>query len=310
MIYFSEVTFTWTCTSDDCFAVFVTEDGDVSTVPLGTGITGMYASEDDIVPNYIRLVVTHDDKVEIFRGSKYEPEGMVLWYTVTQENSGESWFCPRKVYHCPHCEDVMLVMNDCDGFNQKILKYKITESSVDYKVSSILDSKTTDPFFCPMGKEFIVGSTTSKSSYPLYSFRNEDGLNFWSVPSTLLGDKHWSYSCLTLVQRFVAYGFNKDGTVTASTIVGNRGSEQLRRYSNITPGIKATHAEAFEGYDKTIIHWFSTENGPVFWETFDTPVLEIDAPKVEEEKKYEVTFTFSNQGEGKKSFTKTVTVVP
>jgi hypothetical protein len=308
--HFSGLTFTWTCTSDDCMAIFVTDDGDVSTFPIGQGITGMYASEDDLVPNYVRLIATHDDKVEIFRGSRYEPGGMVLWYTLSQANSGESWFCPKQVYHCPINEDVLLVMNNCQGYNQKILKYKIGDMTVDFINATNLDSLNADPFFCPMGHEFIVGSTSSKHKHPLYSFGTSDDLNFWSVPPNLLGDNFWNYSCLTHMFRFVSYGFNKDGTVTATTIVGNRGSQQLRRYSNIATGIHASAAYAYEGFDESIIHWFITEDGPLFFETFDKPVLEIETPKVTEEKEFEVTFTFSNQGSGKKTMTKKVTVVP
>lgn len=310
VIHFSGLTFAWTCTSDDCMGIFATDEGDISVVSLGKGITGMFVSEDDIVPNYIRLVATHDDKVEIFRGPKHEPDGMVLWYTMTQENANESWFCPRKVYHCPLNEDVLLVLNDCDGYNQKILKYKIGDITLQYINSTNFDSLNQSPFFCPMGNEFIVGSTKSKNANPLYSFSTSDDLNYWTVPKDLLGNSHWSYTCLTHMKKFVSYGYNKDGQVTATTIIGNRGSEQLRRYPNMIQVMNVNAAHSYEGFEGNIIHWLSTDDGPVFFEVFDKPILEIRAPKVDKETEYNVKFSFTNSGSGSKSFTKKVTVVP
>ena len=112
------------------------------------------------------------------------------------------------------------------------------------------------------------------------------------------------------MSRFVTYGFSKDGTVTASVIVGNRGSEQLRRYSNVIPGIAATAASASEGIEGSVLHWFTTADGPLFFETYDKPILEITADKVTQSKEVNVTFTFTNNGTGKKTFTKKVTVNP
>lgn len=302
--------FTWTCTNDDCFALFVSHEGDVAKLSLGEGIRDMYASEDDTIPNWIRLVATLEDKVEIFKGPKYEPEGMTLWYTLTNTNAGESWFCPTHAYHCPLNDDVLLVMNDCEGYNQKVLKYKIGDMKVDFMNATNLDSLNNAPFFCPMGHEFMVGSTSSKHHHPLYSFGTTDDLNFWTVPKDLLGDNYWNYSCLSHMHRFVSYGFDKDGSVTASVIHGNRGSEQLRRYTNIISGIGATAAYAYEGFEHSIIHWFVTEDGPLFYETYDAPILELDSKKVDKETEVEVTFTFSNDGKGSRTFKKMVTVVP
>lgn len=183
---------------------------------------------------------------------------MTLWYTVDQHNSYEDWFCPTRVYHCPDNDDVLEVLNDCQGQNQKILKYRIGDVSVTMMNKTNLDSLTQNPFFCPMGSEFIVGSTSSQSPHPVYSFGTHDDLNFWSIPKNLLGDSFWQYSCLTHMKRFVIYGFNKDGTLTASVLVGNRGSDQLKRYSNVIPGITATDAHAYEGIDDSVVHWFNT----------------------------------------------------
>jgi hypothetical protein len=291
-------------------AIFVQKDGEVSTVSLGTGVRDMYASVDDTIPNWIRLIATVEGKVEIFRGPKYEPEGMTLWYTLNQRNSSEEWFCPTHTYHCPMNDDVLLVMNDCEGYNQKILKYKINDIKVNFINATNLDSLNKSPFFCPMGHEFIVGSTSSTHKHPLYSFGTSDDLNFWSVPPSLLGNNFWNYSCLTHMRKFVSYGFDKDGKITATTIIGNRGSEQLRRYSNIVSGIEASAAYAYEGFEGSVIHWFVTSDGPLFYETYDKPILELDAPKVGRETEFDVTFTFSNQGDGKRTFTKKVTVVP
>lgn len=292
--YVNHVLFTWMCTNDDCMGVFVQDDGDVSTVSLGTGIRDMYISHDNQVPNWLRLVASLEGKVEIFRGPKYEPEGMSLWYTITEHNSEEDWFCPTHIYHCPDNDDVLEIMNDCQGYNQKILKYKINDMKITLWNKTNLDSLNNAPFFCPMGDEFIVGSTSSQHTHPLYSFGTHDDLNFWSVPPSLLGDNFWNYSCLSHIKRFVSYGFDKDGSVTATVIVGNRGSEQLRRYSNVVSGIEASAAYAFEGIEGGIVHWFTTENGPLFYETFDTPALELEAAKVDKKTEVEVTFTFSN----------------
>jgi len=162
-----------------------------------------------------------------------------------------------------------------------------------------------------MGHEFITGSTKSTDHHPLYSFSTHDDLNFWTVPTELLGNnKNWGYSCLSNQKRFVTYGYNKDGTIVASTIVGNRGSQQLSRYSSVVTGVTASAGRAYEGFQENIIHWFTTDEGPLFFETFAQPVLEIKAPKVEKETDVDVTFTFTNNGTGKKSFTKKITVVP
>ncbi len=255
-------------------------------------------------------MVSINGVVEIFRSSKYEPSGLSLWYTVDQEASREDWFCPTNVYHCPDNEDVLEILNDCGGYNQKILKYMIGDMKPTFLTSVNLDSLTQSPFFCPMGSEFIVGSPKSTKKYPLYSFGTHDDLNFWTVPPSLLGDSSWTFECLSHMRRFVTYGFNKDKTIDATVIIGNRGSEQLRRYSNVVKGIHANAASASEGMDGSVLHWFSTDKGPLFFETYDKPILEITAAKVTQTKTVDVTFTFSNQGTGKKSFTKSVTVTP
>lgn len=306
----ADVLFTWTCSHDNCFGIFVQKDGDVSTVNLGEGILDMFISEDHLIPNWIRVVAVLEDKVEIFRGPKYEPEGVVLWYTLDSSNAGEDWFCPTRAYHCPFGDDTLEVMNNCEGYNQKVLKYKIGDMTVDFINNTNLDSLVENPFFCPMGHEFIVGSVHSKHHHPVYSFGTSDDLNFWTIPKTLLGDQFWNYTCLSHMSRFVTYGFDKDGRVTATTIVGNRGSEQLRRYSNVVTGLEATRGVAYEGMDNSIIHWFTTTEGPIFYETYDKPILELDSPAVEKETEFEVTFTFHNQGEGKATMKKKVTVVP
>jgi hypothetical protein len=304
------ILFTWTCTDDDCFAIFAQENGDVSTVSLGAGIRDIFIGEDDVIPNWIRIVATSEGKVEIFKGPKYEPEGVTLWYTMTDSNANEPWFCPTHAFHCPLNQDVLLIMNDCEGYNQKILKYRIGDSRVNFIESSKLDSLTQAPFFCPMGHEFIIGSVDSKHDHPLYSFSAHDDLNFWTVPKDLLGDNFWNYSCLSHMFRSVSYGFDKDGSVTATTIVGNRGSQQLSRYSTVVSGIEATAAYAYEGFHNSVLHWFLTSNGPLFYETFDHPILELTTPKVTEETQKEVTFTFTNSGKGKRTFTKSITVLP
>lgn len=112
------------------------------------------------------------------------------------------------------------------------------------------------------------------------------------------------------MKRFVTYGFNKDKTIDATVIVGNRGSDQLRRYSNVIKGVHANNAMASEGMEGSVLHWFSTDNGPLFFETYDKPILEITANKVTQATPVQVTFSFTNQGSGKKTFTKTVNVTP
>jgi hypothetical protein len=308
--YLSNVLFTWTCSNGNCFAIFVQNNGDVSLVNIGGGVKDMFFGLDNQIPNWIRLVVTTNDSVEIFRSSKYEPSGMSLWYTISQENSREEWFCPTNIYHCPDNEDILEILNDCQGYNQKVLKYRIGDMKVDFLNKTNLDSLTMNPFFCPMGSEFIVGSTSSKNKYPLYSFGTTDDLNFWTVPPTLLGDNFWTFNCLSHMKRFVTYGFNKDKTVDATVIVGNRGSDQLRRYSNVIKGVHANNAMASEGMEGSVLHWFSTDNGPLFFETYDKPILEITANKVTQATPVQVTFSFTNQGSGKKTFTKTVNVTP
>jgi len=163
-----------------------------------------------------------------------------------------------------------------------------------------------------MGSEFIVGSTSSQSQHghPVYSFGTQDDLNFWTVPTDLLGDSFWQYSCLSHMKRFVIYGFNKDGTLTASVLIGNRGSDQLKRYATVIPGISATDAHAYEGIDNSVVHWFNTTNGPLFFETYDTPILELSAKKVTQATQVDVTLTFTNTGTGKKVITKKVTINP
>lgn len=306
----SDVLFTWTCNNTDCFAIFVQNSGEVATVSLGPGILSAFAGVDNQVPNWLRLVAISQGTVEVFRASKFSPQGMTLWYTVDQSNAYEEWFCPTKVFHCPDNEDVLEVLNDCQGFNQKVLKYKIGDVSITMMGKTNLDSLTQNPFFCPMGNEFIVGSTSSQEKHPLYSFGTQDDLNFWTVPRDLLGDSFWQYSCLSHAKRFVTYGFNKDGTLTASVLVGNRGSDQLKRYSNIIPGITATDAHAYEGIDDSVVHWFNTAQGPLFFETYNTPILELSAKKVTQSTQVDVTLTFTNNGTGKKVLTKKVTINP
>lgn len=159
--YLSNVLFTWTCSNGNCFAIFVQNNGDVSLVNIGGGVKDMFFGLDNQIPNWIRLVVTTNDSVEIFRSSKYEPSGMTLWYTISQDNSSEDWFCPTNIYHCPDNEDILEILNDCQGYNQKVLKYRIGDMKVDFLNKTNLDSLTINPFFCPMGSEFIVGSTSS-----------------------------------------------------------------------------------------------------------------------------------------------------
>jgi hypothetical protein len=286
------------------------DQGEVTKISLGKGINDIYISEDDTVPNWIRLVATSEGKVEIFKGPKHEPDVITLWYTLTTSNASESWFCPTHAFHCPLNDDVLLVMNDCSGYNQKILKYKINDMRVDFLENAKLDTLSENPFFCPMGHEFIVGSRSSKSENPLYSFSTHDDMNFWTVPKDLLGDSHWHYSCLSHMKKFVTYGFDSDGSVTATVMAGNNGSQQLRRYPNIVSGIEASSAFAYEGFEGSVIHWFSTSKGPLFYETFQHPVLELTSQKVTEETEKDVTFTFKNSGKGKRTFTKKVTVVP
>jgi len=67
------VLFTWTCTDTDCHALFVQDHGgDVSKIDLGLGVRDMVITEDHLVPNWIRVIATFEDKVEIFRGPRYE----------------------------------------------------------------------------------------------------------------------------------------------------------------------------------------------------------------------------------------------
>jgi hypothetical protein len=138
----NNVLFTWTCNNTDCFAIFVQNSGEVATVSLGSGIVSAFLGVDNQVPNWLRLVVISQGTVEIFRASQFSPQGMTLWYTIDSNNAYEDWFCPTKVFHCPDNEDVLEVLNDCQGYNQKILKYKIGDISVTMMNKTNLDSLT------------------------------------------------------------------------------------------------------------------------------------------------------------------------
>lgn len=235
---------------------------------------------------------------------------MQLWYTMDATNAEEDWFCPTYIQHCPNNQDVLEVLNNCGGFNQKILKYKIGDVSIKLINKVNLNALNNEPFFCPMGDEFIVGSTLTKVNDPLYSFGTTDDLNYWSVPKELLGDNFWQYSCLSDIKRFVVYGFNANNTIDATVMVGNRGSDQLTRYSNVIKGVKATDGQAFVGIDGSIVHWFNTDKGSFFYETFNTPILELTAKAVTKATQVDVTLTFTNAGQGKKVLNKKVTINP
>ena len=173
-----------------------------------------------------------------------------------------------------------------------------------------LDALVQEPFVCPQGYEYVVGSTKSNDANPVYAITGRDDLNIFTIPSSLLGNRKWGYTCLTHMKSFVTYGFNEDGTVNASVILGNRGSEQMRRYPIAVEGLHATDAHAFEGFNNSVLHWFTTDDGPVFYETYDRPIVQLESPKVLAPTDYIVTFTVTNKGDDKVTFKRKVTVHP
>jgi hypothetical protein len=303
---FGDIMSTWTCDSIGCYIIFVQEDGDVTMKKLSNTTKDVYTSPDPDSSLYMRVVVSDGEKVQFYRASVTEPEAMVLYYTLEQVNSGQTWFCPSTVYHCPNSVDVFEVLNDCDGYNQRILKFFIGGTTPVFIEDVNVDSLSTNPFFCPMGSEFIVGSTMTLKGTKAYSFTTHDSLNFFSFPQENLGSQ-WTYNCLSSSKRFVTYGHQADGTVTATVMLGNRGAQQLKRFPAVIPGINAVQAEAYT-VKQGVLHWFNTGNESVFVLTYDAPWLELTSKKVDKDTDVDVDIVFTNPGTESLTIKKTVTV--
>lgn len=302
---YEDTAFTWTCDSKDCYVLVIQDDGDVSRVTLSHSTQSVYYSHDPHDPLQMRLYATDGQTVKFWTGPRHEPEGLVLWYELTQENAGQDWFCPIQVTHCPNSADVFEVLNNCDGYNQKILKYFIGGFKPEYIESSTVDKLLHNPFFCPMGEEFIIGSTQSFETNPVYSTTTHDDLSLFSIPSDLTGN-NWRYSCLSRDHRFVMYKYENGGTVQATVMIGNRGSSQLTRYPVIIPGLNVSIAHAYPSFDG-ILHWFESNGDHLFFVTFDTPKLELTAQSVTQDTKVSVNIKFSN-GKSTLDMKKDVTV--
>jgi len=303
---FGDLASAWTCDSKGCYVIFALADGDVSIVDVSKDTVDVYVSKDPKSDFNIRVVVSDGSAVTFWRGPLHEPDALSKYYTLEQSNSGQTWFCPTVVYHCPFNTNVFEVMNDCEGYNQRILKFWIGETRPAFIEDVNVDSLSNAPFFCPMGDEFIVGSTRTLKGIKTYSFTTHDSLNYFSYPENLLGTR-WTYDCLSSASRFVTYGFQSDGSVTATVMLGNRGAQQLTRFPVVIPGIHAVQASAFTVSQGTL-HWFNTGSGSVFVLTYDAPWIELTASAVEKDTVVDVDFSFTNPGGDNQIITKKVTV--
>lgn len=304
---YKDTTFTWTCDSKECYALIVQDDGDLSKVTLSHSTKSVFYSHDPHDELSMRLYATDGNTVKIWTGPRHEPEALVLWYEITEENAGQDWFCPSQVTHCPDSADVLEVLNNCDGSNQKVLKFNIAGFKPDFYESANLDGLLPNPFFCPMGSEFIFGSTHSFSDNAVYSTSTHDDLSYYSIPKELVGH-NWRYSCIQRDRRFVMYKYENGGTVQATVMVGNRGHSQLTRYPVIIPSLKVSNAHAFPSFDG-IMHWFDVQGEHLFFVTFTTPKLDLTAQAVEKETKVDVEIEFSN-GKNSMVMKKEITVTP
>lgn len=306
---YKDTVFTWTCDSKECYVLVAQDDGDVSKVTLSHDTKSVWYSQNPKDDLQMRLYATDGQTVKIWVGPRHEPEGLYLWYTITHDNSGQDFFCPTQVTHCPDSVDVMEILNDCEGQNQKILKFDISGTKAQFYEYVNLDRIMYHPFFCPMGSEFIIGSTKTFDNNRVYSINTHDDLNYWSIPQNLTA-QNWHYSCLQRDRRFVMYAYEGDATVQASVLIGNRGSSQLTRFPIVVPGLKVAIAHAYPSFDG-IMHWFDVDGDHLFFVTFDAPKLELNANKVTQETKVNASFEFTNgNGRNKYVMQKQITVTP
>lgn len=291
---YKDTAFTWTCDSTSCYVLIIQDDGDVSRINLSHDTKSVFYSNDPEDDLEMRMYATDGVSVKFWVGPRHEPGGLILWYELTAENSGQDWFCPMQVTHCPDSVNVFEVLNDCEGRNQKILKYKISGARPEYWESSRLDRPEVSPYFCPMGSEFVIGTLHSVAHEHLYSTGTKDGLEYYSVPGDLTADGFYHISCLSRDRKVVIYARETDNSLKATVMMGNRGEQQLLRYPTIISGLNAHRAHGYPSFDG-VLHWFQSEEDHFFFVTFDTPKLELVADHVTQDTEVTIKIVFSNE---------------
>lgn len=292
---YKDTAWTWTCDASSCYVLVIQDDGDVSRITLSHDTKSVHYSNDPQDDLEMRLYASDGTSVKFWVGPRHEPGGLVLWYELTAENSGQDWFCPMQVIHCPDSVDVFEVLNDCAGRNQKILKYKISGAKPEYWEASRLDRLEAQPFFCPMGSEFIIGSQHSHAHEQLYSTGTKDGLEYYSIPAEITANGFFHISCLSRDRKVVVYAREEDQTLQATVIEGNRGEQQLLRYPVIIPGLNVFRGHGYPSFDG-VLHWFQVdEDAHFFFVTFDTPKLELVARQVDQDTDVNIKIVFSNK---------------
>lgn len=291
-----DIAFIWICNANDCFAIFVNtttlkHDQVLLTEKKKSLNDAMFSN------NYgdeIRLIASYESSIK-FWVSKKSAFSFKVWTKIDSSNAPVRQFCPKNIHVCPDSNFVFEAFNDCNGFNQKILKWTINSLPFSYKTSVTGYSDYLDGEFCPMGDEFIVSSKTQNA--PIYSFFTQDDLNYWSVPSEFTeGMTNYKHYCLSHSKKAVFYSYNKDKSIyNLMVIYGNRGTQQIKRYPVLKKGMNIIDARAFIGVQaNSILHLVFTKEGkPKWYQTFDGPVVKIESTG--ETGTFHPEFTFSNE---------------
>jgi hypothetical protein len=173
--------------------------------------------------NNIRLMASYTTKIMIWEAKKATLQ-FFEWGTIDSTNSGVMQFCPKGIYVCPDSNVVFEAFNDCDGFNQKIIKWTIRTKPAVLRTTVTGYADYPQGEFCPVGDEFFV--YTQSQNAPIYSFFTQDDLNYWTIPPQFYEGGHTNYvgNCLSAQKRVVFHSHNEDkSTFNIMVVYGNRG---------------------------------------------------------------------------------------
>ena len=307
---YSDVTFTYICNETDCYVILYSESTKNQAQFL---ITEDKTTLNDVMMSHdyntgIRIIASFADKIVFYSGTTSN-FALKKYNQIDSSNAPVQQFCPKNIDVCPDSQFIFEAFNDCNGNNQKIMKWNIQQSSFVYKTSVTGYSDYDGGQFCPMGDEFIVSSKTQNA--PIYGFYTQDDLNYWSTPyeefsQNLSGYKH---NCLSAMKRAVFYSYNKDKTeFNVMVIYGNRGAQQVKRYPVMKFGLKVDDMEAFVGFQKNaVLHLTFVGDQPQWYQTFDGPVVKVTSTA--DAGVYYPDFTFTNKSGIKYTVKKAVNVV-
>ena len=110
------------------------------------------------------------------------------------------------------------------------------------------------------------------------------------------------------MKRAVFYSYDQSMTTfNVMIIYGNRGNQQVKRYPVLKYGLKVQDAGAYIGIlPNSVLHMVWVNDSPVWYQTFDGPVVKISSSAAPGT--YYPDFTFTNK-EGSYTVKKAVNVV-